>query len=116
MSQLVLQQMSQLIAYQRSPSFIFPFLFIFLFSDAGGSAVHQKSNSYALKTTVHHMTTIHHSHARVHAPRNDDRHSLTICSRSLCRLTGGGHHTPMDSHPPPQGTPSLPRPPIQLLL
>ena len=51
---------SQLIAYQQPLSFIFPFSFIFLFLDAGGSAAHQKSNSYALAMTMHHVTNLGH--------------------------------------------------------
>ena len=41
-------------------------LFIFLFLDAGGSAAHQKSNSYALATTAHHVTDSHTSHCLHH--------------------------------------------------
>src|ERR1700722_12909038 len=97
--------MSQLIAYQRSPSFIFPFLFIFLFSDAGGSAPHQKSNSYALKTTAQHVILSHLTFAPLPsqtAPINDHCHDdiaralhrVSTCTATILRSNAHAVHPP----------------------
>src|ERR1700721_4807625 len=96
---------SQLIAYQQPLSFIFPFFFIFLFLDAGGSAAHQKSNSYALKMTAQHVTLSHLTFAPLPsqtAPINDHHHDdiaralRCVSTRTATILRSNAHAV----HPP----------------